>query len=486
MVELGADVKSKGSNGNTVLHVVIDEEKFSKDNVSFFLINRADINAINNFEETPLVSCMKRGSNYATVENISFLLENGANPNICANGSNSALLEAISFESYDVATVLIDHKANLNHVGKNGNTVLHVVFSKEQRRMVQHYSYFDDYDFYDYIESDDDMYDMYSDSSSNAFIGESERDNDKDCTLQINDTRTTITEIPMTEDTDQETNPDIKDDNDTKPEKTENKLLSEEICKRDAASIKTANDEIRKGKDMCEVLEIAVQLMNAGACLNIVNKDGHTPLNCLIKKQDTTTIEAVLPYLLEKGSDPNLGKDLPLIAAAFLDQTMTTKMLLEHGADVDRKNSKGHTALTTTLEVYCHSTKAGLRYRKGIVDIQLSAGASATFQDGNEKNPLILLINSVKQSENYYYTGYDMEVHVSETVSKLIGNGADPNSTPTGEDSALIVAVEYTLLPVVKILLESCADINHLEKNGQNVVHSCFRSEENDERQYNR
>lgn len=67
---------------------------------------------------------------YATVENISYLLENGANANICANESNSALLEAISFEWFDVAKVLIDHQANLNHIGKNGNTVLHAVFYK--------------------------------------------------------------------------------------------------------------------------------------------------------------------------------------------------------------------------------------------------------------------------------------------------------------------------------------------------------------------
>lgn len=62
-----------------------------------------------------------------------------------------------------------------------------------------------------------------------------------------------------------------------------------------------------------------------------------------------------------------------------------------------------------------------------------------------------------------------------QIVSELIEKGADPNSTPFGEDSALILAVEYVLPTVVQILLESGADINHVGQNGQNVLHSCFR-----------
>lgn len=94
------------------------------------MIHGADINAVNNLEETPLVTFIKRGSSFATVEYVSFLVENGANPNISADGINSALLEAISFPSIDVAWVLIDAKANVNHIGNNGNTALHAVFSK--------------------------------------------------------------------------------------------------------------------------------------------------------------------------------------------------------------------------------------------------------------------------------------------------------------------------------------------------------------------
>ncbi|CAG2192463.1 unnamed protein product [Mytilus edulis] len=295
MVELGADLKSKGTNGKTALHVVIEKKMFSRDIFSFLLINGADINAINDLEETPLISCIKRGSTYASVENIVFLLENGAKANLCADESNSALLDAILFESFNVASVLIDHQANLNHIGENGNTVLHAVFSK--------------------------------------------------------------------------------------------------------------------------ALEVVEKLVDAGACLNIANKDGKTPLCCLIENQSKETIETVLPYLLEKGSDPNFGEALPLIAAAYLNQQRTTTMLLEHGANVDGMNSQGNTALTTILNDYCDSTKGS---REGIVDILLKGGASVTLTDGNGKPPLLLLINSVKQSGNYCYGYTNWDKLVSQTALKLI------------------------------------------------------------------
>lgn len=107
-----------------------EKVQFDKDVVSFLLLHDADINAINDLEETPLITCTKRGSTFSNLENITFLLENGADPNICAEGFNSAFLEAIKFDSFDVAFVLKDAKANINHIGKNGNSALHVIFSK--------------------------------------------------------------------------------------------------------------------------------------------------------------------------------------------------------------------------------------------------------------------------------------------------------------------------------------------------------------------
>lgn len=105
------------------------------------------------------------------------------------------------------------------------------------------------------------------------------------------------------------------------------------------------------------VLEATVRLVDAGAYMNILNKDGHSPVYYLVMNQDVTTIARVLPYLLEKGADPSLGADLPLIAAASLKQPGITKMLLKHGVDVDQKNSRGSAALSTVLSGYFEISK---------------------------------------------------------------------------------------------------------------------------------
>ncbi|CAC5364197.1 unnamed protein product [Mytilus coruscus] len=220
-------------------------------------------------------------------------------------------------------------------------------------------------------------------------------------------------------------------------------------------------------------LEATVRLVDAGACINILNKDGHTPLYYLVGNQDVATIARVLPYLLEKGADPSLGADLPLIAAASLKQTRITKLLLEYGVDVDKKNSRGNTALSTVLSGYFEISKGS---SKETVDILLNAAASVTLKDGNGKTPLLLLINSLELC--YIYSTYVIDEQVAEMVSELIGKGADPNSTPFGEDSALILAVEYLLPNVVQILLEAGANTDHIGKNGQNALHSCFRCKE--------
>lgn len=111
-----------------------------------------------------------------------------------------------------------------------------------------------------------------------------------------------------------------------------------------------------------------------------------------------------------------------------------------------------------------------------IVDILLNSAASVTLKDGNGKTPLFLLIYSIYNiiEQCSPYNAYEFQIQVAEIASDLIEKGADPNSTPFGEDSALHLAVECMLPNVVQILLESSANTDHIGKNGQNALHSCF------------
>ncbi|CAC5402825.1 unnamed protein product [Mytilus coruscus] len=342
---------------------IAERKKFDKDIISFLLSYGADINDINDFEETPLVTFIKRGPRYVTIEHISFLLENGADPNVCADGNNSALLEAISFPSFKVAAFLIDAKANINHIGKDGNTVLHAMFSKDCDTNVQRYSPYS-------YDSDDDT-------------------SDEDITASLN------------------------------------------------SSSNSCDDEIDVFTEKNSIPQI-----NYGS----------------IETMDDPQIEGI-------DNTTNLG-------ITDIDNTKTEEKLRRTSYQTKENNYSTSTAIAANW------TQKRKKKCKGssreTVDILLNAAASVTLNDDNGKTPLFLLINSVEQCY-----GYVIDEQVAEMVSELIGKGADPNSTPFGEDSALILAVEYLLPNVVQILLESGANTDHIGKNGQNALHSCFRCKEN-------
>ena len=57
------------------------------------------------------------------------LLENGANPNAEQPGEDSPLMMAVEIVNLSVSEVLIQAGANVNHIGKSGQTALHKCIS---------------------------------------------------------------------------------------------------------------------------------------------------------------------------------------------------------------------------------------------------------------------------------------------------------------------------------------------------------------------
>ncbi|MFN0252861.1 MAG: ankyrin repeat domain-containing protein [Kofleriaceae bacterium] len=59
----------------------------------------------------------------------------------------------------------------------------------------------------------------------------------------------------------------------------------------------------------------------------------------------------------------------------------------------------------------------------------------------------------------------------TEAVRACLARGADPNATPTGNDSALSIAVMYDRLDAVKLLLAANADLEHAGNYGYRPIH---------------
>ncbi|XP_063401148.1 serine/threonine-protein phosphatase 6 regulatory ankyrin repeat subunit B-like [Mytilus trossulus] len=130
LMSLGADIASKDIDGNTSLHYHMDATLFDKDVVAALLNSGADMNAVNNIGETVLIRHIRKSNRTSNPNTVQFLLDHGADPNICDKEGSSTLMEAINHDFYSAVENLVQHNADINHVGKDGNTALHLCLLK--------------------------------------------------------------------------------------------------------------------------------------------------------------------------------------------------------------------------------------------------------------------------------------------------------------------------------------------------------------------
>ncbi|MEW6347740.1 MAG: ankyrin repeat domain-containing protein [Thermodesulfobacteriota bacterium] len=142
-----------------------------------------------------------------------------------------------------------------------------------------------------------------------------------------------------------------------------------------------------------------------------------------------------------------------LINAAFMADEEEIKQLLDKGVDVNLKMSDGYTAL---LEACTHPRPATPK----AVKLLLERGAEVNVVSETGMTPLAGAV----------FTRSDVE-----TVNLLLEHGADFNATirlkvsgkPTRELTALGIAAQLGNVPLVRLLVQKGADVNHRDSHGQ-------------------
>lgn len=129
-----------------------------------------------------------------------------------------------------------------------------------------------------------------------------------------------------------------------------------------------------------EMSECVNYLLDNGADHSITNYYGDTPLlsTCQHGIQSANTIK----QLLEAGSDPNhknYDGNIPLTSTTDLD---VIKLLINYGADINKKGKNGITALH-----YNASLSSGTPYN---INFLISRGAEINSQQTNGTTPLML------------------------------------------------------------------------------------------------
>lgn len=189
---------------------------------------------------------------------------------------------------------------------------------------------------------------------------------------------------------------------------------------------------------------------------------------------DTNQIEFA-EELLAVGADPRFtraGGDTVLMAAAWRDDTKMARLLLDHGAVVNAKDSGGGTALTAAIH-RCWDGKTGLppeaaEAAKNDPDIQ---GRRDTFENCREGKMVQLLLdagadpNMKTKNGTTALLGAAMEGNAA-AAEALLKAGADPSSksdggfTPESESCDRGEAGKFRVCTLVREALKSMKSKN--------------------------
>ncbi|KAF5007967.1 hypothetical protein FDECE_5736 [Fusarium decemcellulare] len=180
-------------------------------------------------------------------------------------------------------------------------------------------------------------------------------------------------------------------------------------------------------------------LINAGANLNLVDYEGHTPLHVAIQNGRWWSAAR----LVQAGADLEVrlpdGKTALHLAISMRNQEFT-QVLVSRGANVDRI-LREHTPLTMAISSRCTPITAAL----------LDSGANPNLSSRNGNTPLLAASA----------TGHD------ETVRYLLANGADPSVTGQSGYSPMHMAAHKDKPFVLNLLAGSGAPIDLQDKMGE-------------------
>ena len=186
-------------------------------------------------------------------------------------------------------------------------------------------------------------------------------------------------------------------------------------------------------------------LLNAGADVNAANKYGVTPIHIHNMANNSDEHNQCLNLLLHKGCiDVNSADsygNTPLINAAKYCHHDCLTSLLQAGADVNRTNNKGSTALNVAA-----SPKS--------IDILIDAGADVNIPDNGGMTPVMAAATT----------------HNKESIQKIFNAGADLNAVFKNGNTAAFFAATNDQMMVIKFLYMKGTLINRKNKEDRNAV----------------
>ena len=197
-------------------------------------------------------------------------------------------------------------------------------------------------------------------------------------------------------------------------------------------------------------------LIDHGADVNAKNRKGQTVLMSACGKENAVAIN----LLLNAGAKPDIVDDggfTSLHAACQAGNSKETlQALIDHGADVNAANRKGHTVLMSA----CRKENAVA------INALLKAGAKPEIVDDGG------------------FTSLHKACHAGnskETIQALIDHGVDENAANKRARTALMIACELGNVNAINVLLNAGAKPDIVDDDGNTILHAACSSDNSKE-----
>ena len=241
-------------------------------------------------------------------------------------------------------------------------------------------------------------------------------------------------------------------------------------------TIPPAQAQSGSGKDLFSALQEndsarVQELLNQGADPNATDADGDNALMISALYSSATCMD----LLLQKGADPNktnLAGETALMWSVH--ELSKTRLLLNHGAEVNIKSGKGNTALLIAV--------VG-RNQQEIIALLLERGADPLAKNNFAETTLhrSAFMGDTSRLALFFSKGVDINardsagftaliqsaIHSNWNCSQwLLSHGADPDLAMAFGITALAAAGTYGSYPTVQALLRQVKNVNAIYADG--------------------
>lgn len=265
-------------------------------------------------------------------------------------------------------------------------------------------------------------------------------------------------------------------------------------------------------------------LINAGADINVADKEGNTPLHLAVSRYKKSQDNSLVWLLLERGAKKTAKNNLglaPSHIAAVSGYTSVLWLLLEKGEDVNAVDEKGNTMLHSAISGHhkqeanslvpfllergakknaknklglTPSHMAAIAGNGSVLRLLLERGADLTLVDNNERTPLHCAITEgqcdvipllLERAKILVFAQDDQDqtaLHIAASegnlgiVELLLRHRAGMDVCDRSGLTPLHQAVSRQHHEVVHYLVEKGADVNKSNKKGWTPLHSAAQA----------